>query len=213
MSTQITTEELKGLCLDVQSHKFLKAYEDQYIVDFCRKLYELESAVYQWWYEQHDYNYKGNGYFELFRKLTHDVNLMMNNLKYRYQGEIEDSETLRKYAINDNVISVFCTFLSIIKCIVFNEKYVPTLGFTYDQYHEVIKRFTSIRNEDGETYRCVNCITERARTKLADFMQGEIDKHNAGSTWYYTETAAWFQKEVDLLRSGAKLTQNYLFED
>lgn len=213
MSTQITTEELKGLCLDVQSHEFLKAYEDQYVVDFCRKLYELESTVYQWWYEMHDYKYNENGYFELFRKLTHDVNLMMNNLKYRYQGEFEDLETLKKYAVNDNVISVFCAFLSIIKCIVFDEEYVPTLGFTYDQYHEVIKRFTSIRNEDGETYRCVNCITERARTKLVDYMQAEIDRHNAGSTWYYTETATWFQKEVDLLRSGAKVTQSYLFED
>lgn len=212
MSTQITTNELKGLYLDVQSNEFLKNYEDQYVIDFCCKLYELEDAVYNWWYNIHDYNYKGNGYFELFRKLTHDINSMMNNLKICYQS-VDDSEKLDKYKINDRVISVFSAFLSIIKCIIYNEEYVPTLGFTYNQYKDVLKRFTSIKNEDGETYRCVNCIKENVRYKLADYMQGEIDKHEAGSSWYYTQTAEWFKKEIELLRSGAKVTQNYSFED
>ena len=204
-------DKLKGLYVNVQSHEFLKNYEDKYVVDFCRKLYELEDDVYNWWYNSHDYNYKGNGYFQVFRSLTHDINMMMNNLKICYQSD--DSETLDKYKVNDNVINVFCAFLNIIKCIIYNEEYVPTLGFTYNQYKDALKRFTSIKNEDGETYRCVNCIKENVRYKLADYMQGEIDKHKAGSRWYYTETAEWFKKEIELLRSGAKVTQNYLFEE
>ena len=41
---------------------------------------------------------------------------MMNNLKICYQS-VDNSQTLDKYKINDRVISVFSTFLDIIKCI------------------------------------------------------------------------------------------------
>jgi hypothetical protein len=78
-----------------------------------------------------------------------------------------------------------------------------------------LEKRTTAKNEDG-TYRCVLYKKENERQSLITYYQNYLDRYEKTIKEYpncnlpYPEYQA---KEIELLKSGAKITQYHIFEN
>lgn len=201
-------------CYEVlTTNPFWKNYDMQYFERVRKQLYDLQQElcrVYPWNSELR----KKNPAAVLFGSMSHDFNLMMNQL---YWSTVEE-DVQENYKMSENKKFVLNTWIRILRHLTYKQEYKENIGWLidyspyfkiWDNKHDRLAKFTTVQNEDG-TYRAVRVVTEEQRIALLSWFKEQYEKYKkCHATGHLLD---WYQSEIDLLESGAKLTECFKFD-
>lgn len=205
-------EKAKDNYWEIVRNPFWRDYDMKYFEEIRKQYYDLQkeiSTAYPW---NSDLR-KKNPAAVLFGAMCHDFNLMMNNLYYCTIEEVQDC-----HKMSENKKTVLMTWLQILKCLTYEEEYKENIGWLidyshyfkdWDNKHDKLAKFTTVQNEDG-TYRAVRIMNEDQRSALLDWFKEWYEKYKKCHAT--SNLLKRYQSEIDLLKSGAKLTECFKFD-
>ena len=200
----MTKEELYFLHDAVKNHPYWNLgtqYGLKSLQDMCEQLHKLQIELFRFLGVRKDDEWLKNPQIVLVDYCVHDVNHEMWYVKNGW------------HEVTPNTIIMLQAFLQNMHILLDGK--IPEKPVGYTMSSSFLEKRTTAKNEDG-TYRCVLYKKEKERQSLITYYQNYLDRYekmvqeNPNCGLSYPE---YQSKEVELLKSGAKITQYHIFED
>ena len=200
----MTKEDLYFLHDVVKNHTYWNLgtqYGLTSLQDMCEQLHKLQIELFRFLGVRKDYEWLKNPQIVLVDYCVHDVNHEMWYIKNGW------------HEVTPNTIIMLQAFLQNMHILLDGK--IPEKPIGYTMSSSFLEKRTTTQNEDG-TYRCVLYKKEHERQSLITYYQNYLDRYEKTIKEYpncklpYPEYQA---KEIELLKSGAKITQYHIFED
>jgi hypothetical protein len=167
----------------------------------CEQLHKLQIELFRFLGVRKDDGWLKNPQIVLVDYCVHDVNHEMWYIKNGW------------HEVTPNTIIMLQAFLQNMHILLDGK--IPEKPIGYTMSSSFLEKRTTTQNEDG-TYRCVLYKKEQERQSLITYYQNYLDRYEKTIKEYpncklpYPEYQA---KEIELLKSGDKITQYHIFED
>lgn len=200
----MTKENLYLLHDVVKNHPYWNLgtkYGLKSLQDLCEQMHKLQIELFRFLGVRKDYEWLKNPQIVLVDFCVHDVNHEMWYIKNGW------------HEVTPNTIIMLQAFLQNMHILLDGK--IPEKPIGYTMSSSFLEKRTTAQNDDG-TYRCVLYKKENERQGLITYYQNYLDRYakmmeeNPNCKLSYPEYQA---KEVELLKSGAKITQYHIFED
>jgi hypothetical protein len=167
----------------------------------CEQLIKFKVELFKYLGVRKDDEWMKNSQIVLVDACTHDVNHEMWYIRNGWHDVIPNTVImLQAYLQNLHLL--------------LDEK-IPEKPIGYTVSTSFLVKHTTVQNEDG-TYRCVTFKNEDERPGLITYYQRYIDKCEQvmkEHPEYEVPYPTYYAKELELLKSDAKVTQYHIFED
>lgn len=167
--------------------------------DLCEQLHTLQIELFRYLGVRKDDEWLKNPQMVLVDYCVHDVNHEMWYIKNGW------------HEVTQNTIIMLQAFLQNLHMLLDGK--IPEKPIGYTMSSSLLEKRTTAQNED-RTYRCVLYKKEKERQSLITYYQNYLDKYEKTMQEYPELSYPEYQaKELELLKSGAKITQYHIFED
>lgn len=179
---------------------YWKDFNPSFLGDACKSLLDLEKALTGYFYCRDKEVRQKNAQFILVDALCHNVNALMLKL----QGS-------RKEVLGNDIL-VLQSFLQNLHLLVNGIIPDEPFGLNPIGNNGEYQKLKSVLNEDGETYRAVQVISQDEVSGVIDRLKERLSTWFRGDSELFKDIQKEYQDEIDLLESGQKLTKWFKIE-